>query len=98
MSTTQTDVSSIYITGTGALGLGMNAARIKGIYFVAAASAGSIVITQATASGKIILKMDTPAGVTLIGPMVIFPGEGIRCVGDPFVTVTNITSATIFYG
>jgi hypothetical protein len=72
--------------------------RIKTIYAVNAATAGSVVIRQGGASGEIIATINTApnaAGYTII-PV---PGEGLLCkVGDLHGTVTNTVSIVLFYG
>lgn len=92
-----TDVKAKTVTGTGALAVGASRTRIRAIYYVAGASAGSVSIKDGGASGTEILNIATPAGVTLTGSVDI-PGNGILSSEDPYVTLTNITSVTVFYG
>lgn len=93
----QTDVKAKTMTTTGAAAIGP--ARIKGMYLVNAGSAGSVVIRDGGASGTIVLDLATAANTTGTGDTSVFiPGDGIRCSGDPHLTITNVTSVTLFYG
>lgn len=85
------DVKAKKLTATGALGVGP--ARIKALSFVPAA--GSIQIRDGSASGTIILEIDT--GASSDSYMEV-PCDGIRSVDDPYVTLTTVTSVTVFYG
>lgn len=91
----QTDVSSKTVTATGALEVGRT--RIKGIYFVAAASAGSIVVKSGGSGGATKLTLATPASATAT-QSILLPGQGVLCEGDPHLTISNVTSVTVFYG
>lgn len=90
-----TDIKAKNITSTAAASIGP--ARIKGIYAVCGAAAGSVSIKNGGSGGTELLKMDTPAGATLT-VQLMFPGNGIRFEADPYVTLTNATSLTFFYG
>jgi len=92
-----TDIKSKTVTSTGALGLGGARSRIRGVYFVCSGTAGSISLKDGGASGNELLNMATPAGAT-ITDNVIFPGDGILFQADPYLTLTNVTSVTFFYG
>lgn len=70
--------------------------RIKAIYYVAAASAGSVVIKDGGASGTTILNIATPASATATDNVFV-PDGGILCSTDAHATITNVTSVTIFY-
>lgn len=90
----QTDVSAATVTATGTV---VNQpARIKSVYLVSGASAGSLVFRNGGASGTELLRLDTPAGVG--DQSVIIPENGIRFTANVHVTVTNVTSVTVFYG
>jgi len=91
----QTDVKAKYVTGTGAAGVGR--CRIKGASVVAAASAGTIVIRNGSATGETLLTIGTPASAASAFSVVI-PGEGILFSEDPHLTFANVTSITFFYG
>lgn len=70
-------------------------ARVRGIYFNANASAGSIVVKDGGSGGSTIITIATPASG--YGNITI-PGDGILCSTNVYVALTNIASATVFYG
>lgn len=90
-----TDIKAKNLTATGAASVGP--ARIKGIYAVCGAAAGSISVKNGGSGGTELLKMDTPAGATLTVQLLL-PASGIWFSADPYVTLTNATSITFFYG
>jgi len=71
--------------------------RIKGVYYVASGSAGSIVVTKA-GSSQTILNIATPASATVTQDIMI-PANGLRTADSPSdystVAVTNVTSVTL---
>jgi len=71
--------------------------RIKGVYYVASGSAGSIVVTKA-GSSQTILNIATPALATVTQDIMI-PANGLRTADSPSdystVAVTNVTSVTL---
>ena len=71
--------------------------RIKGLYYVASGSAGSIVVTKNSTS-QVTLNLATPASATATQDLVM-PSDGLRTantVGDySTVAVTNVTSVTL---
>jgi hypothetical protein len=72
--------------------------RVKAVYGLAGASAGSVKFYDGTSvSGTLKLEIDTPAGTanTFLLPI---PGEGILFATGVYVDVTNITGVTIVYG
>ena len=72
--------------------------RVKTVYGLAGASAGSVKFYNGTdATGTLLLEIDTPAGTanTFLLPI---PGEGILFTTGVYVDVTNITGVTIVYG
>ena len=72
--------------------------RVKAVYGLAVASAGSVKFYNGTdATGALLLEIDTPAGTanTFLLPI---PGEGILFTTGVYVDVTNITGVTIVYG
>lgn len=84
------DVKAKKIAATGALVVGP--ARIKAISYVPAA--GNITVRDGGAGGSVVLDFDT----NTVNGYIEIPCNGIRCEGDPHVTLTTVTSATIFYG
>jgi hypothetical protein len=89
----QTDVKAVNVTATGASGAGR--CRVKGLYYVSAAGAGSVSIRDGGASGTERIKIDTPAAA--VAYYLPFPGEGVLFSADPYVTLTAATSVTFFY-
>lgn len=70
-------------------------ARVRGLYYSANASAGSIIVKDGGSSGTTIITIATPANG--FGDVTI-PGDGVLCSTNVYVALTNIASATIFYG
>lgn len=95
--TTATDVKAKTMTATGAADVGGGRTRVKGIYYVAAASAGSISFKDGGASGTELISVATPALATATGYMLL-PSDGVLFQADPYLTITNVTSVTFFYG
>lgn len=97
---TQTDVKSAYLSASGFAGAGganpSLGTRLKGIWLNAPATAGSVVITDGSSTGVQRLKLDTDGAVS--NDYIWLPGEGIRFNNDMYVTLTNVTSVTLFYG
>ena len=98
----QTDVKSTKpLTSTGAfLDQGNSAvgrARIKGVYAVCGASAGSVVISVGS-GGAVVLTLNTPTASTEGTVQLLLPGEGILVESAVYGTVTNTTSTVLFYG
>lgn len=100
----QTDVQvSAVLASTGqfldqaATGRNILRCRIKAIYMVCAAGAGSVVIRDGGSGGSVVGTFNTPAGATLT-VYLKFPGEGLLCNTNVHGTVTNVTSTIIFYG
>ena len=73
-------------------------ARVKTIYAVNGASAGSVVIREGGASGTILMTVNTAASSTAGYTIIPLPGEGILCESGLHGTVTNTTSITLIYG
>lgn len=72
--------------------------RVKTVYGLAGASAGSVKFYDGTDNtGDLLLEVDTPAGTanTFLLPI---PGEGVLFNTGVYVDVTNITGVTIVYG
>ena len=73
-------------------------ARIKTIYAVNGADAGSVVIRQGGSGGNILITVNTAANTTAGYTIIPLPGEGILCQSNLHGTVTNTTSMTLIYG
>lgn len=72
-------------------------ARVKSIYAVCGASAGSVVITDGQ-GGDTLLTLNTPTAANAGFVSLLVPGEGILAENGLYGTVTNTASITIFYG
>jgi hypothetical protein len=77
----------------------INRTRIKTVYAINGASAGSVVIREGGSGGNIVLTVETAASGTAGYTIIPLPGEGILVkTGTMHGTVTNTTSITLFYG
>ena len=70
-------------------------ARVRSIYYTANASAGSIVVKDGGSGGTTVISIAVPANG--FGNITI-PGDGVLCSTNVHVTLTNVGSATVFYG
>lgn len=99
----QTDVKSTKpIAATGVFKTQANAdctfrTRIKGVYAVCGATAGSVVITDG-ASGATLLTVNTPAVADAGSIYFLVPDQGILADNGLYATVTNTASTVLFYG
>ena len=99
----QTDVKSTKpLTSTGVFKTQSDAdcsfrTRIKGIYTVCGASAGSVVITDGQ-TGDTLLTLNTPTAANAGSMYFLVPDQGILAENGLYGTVTNTASITIFYG
>lgn len=99
----QTDVKSTKpLTSTGAFKTQTDAdvtfrTRIKGMYIVAGASAGSVVITDGS-GGDTLLTVNTPTAANAGSFYMLVPDQGILAENGLYGTVTNTASITVFYG
>jgi hypothetical protein len=73
-------------------------ARIKTIYAVNGADAGSVVIREGGGSGPVLITVNTTASNTAGYTIIPLPGEGILCESNLHGTVTNTASMTLIYG
>lgn len=71
--------------------------RIKAIYAVCGASAGSVVITDGS-GGATLLTLNTPAVADAGSVYFLVPDQGILAENGLYGTVTNTASTVIFYG
>ena len=99
----QTDVKSTKpLTATGVFKTQSNAdctfrTRIKGIYAVCGASAGSVVITDGS-GGATVLTVNTPTVADAGSIYMLVPDQGILAENGLYATVTNTASVVLFYG
>jgi hypothetical protein len=95
----QFDVKAKTMTSTGATGIGLPRARIKAIYYIPGGSAGSISFKDGGSGATELINLATPANTTGTGSMyLLIPNDGVRFEADPYLTLTNVTSVTFFYG
>ena len=93
----QTDIKAANMVASGAAGVGTT--RVKGIYFVNGATAGSVTFKDGGSGGTERIKIDAPANTTGNGTTYLpLPGEGVLFRADPYVIITTVTSVTFFYG
>jgi hypothetical protein len=98
----QTDVlASAVTTATGVVndqaGNAIGRTRIKGVYIIPQAGAGSVVFRDGSGSGSTKLTVNTLASST--GPTyILLPGEGIVVQSGVHATVTSVASVVVFYG
>lgn len=89
-----TDVLAVRVSATGSV-VGSRT-RIRGLHYVNTATAGSIVFRDGGAGGPILLQLDTPAAA---GQMYMrLPEKGVLFGTNVHVTLTNVTSLTVFHG
>ena len=98
----QTDVlASVPLTGTGQFTnqtpTALGRTRVKAVYIVPAASAGSVIFKNGGSGGTTVMTLNTVASATQ-PTYLIFPGEGVLFSTDVHGTVANVGSVTIFYG
>jgi hypothetical protein len=97
----QTDVLASAVRTTDGLladqagnSLGRN--RVKAIYIVPAAGAGSVVFKDGGASGAVKATINTLASSSA-PDYLILPGEGLLFQTDIYVDVTDVASVMVFY-
>lgn len=98
----QTDVlASVPITASGQFTAqntnNIGRCRIKSIYVVPTGTAGSLVIKDGGSGGTVIATINTVASATQ-PTYLLMPGEGLLVQTSPYGVVSNLGSATIFYG
>lgn len=71
--------------------------RVKAVYIVPAATAGSVVFRDGGSGSTIIMTLNTVASATQ-PTYLLFPGEGVLFTTKVYADVTNIGTVTIFYG
>ena len=100
--TMQTDIlASAIRTDDGVVnnqaGDALGRVRIKAVYIVPAASAGSVVFKDGGASGTTRMTLNTVGSVTE-PTYLLLPGEGVLFSTSVYVDVTSIGSVMVFYG
>lgn len=103
MASMQYDVlASQPITSTGQIkdqnSNDLERTRIKSIYGVSGASAGSVVFRDGGASGPIVMTMNTPTAANSGIFWLPMPGEGILVETNLHATLSNVASVMVIYG
>ena len=98
----QTDVlASVPITSSGQFTdqatTALARCRVKSIYIVPSATAGSLVLRDGGSSGTVKATINTVASASQPTYMLL-PGEGLVFQTAVYGAVTNLGSATVFYG
>ena len=91
----QTDVKAAYMSASNPA---FNSrTRCKGVFVTPGSAAGTVVISDGGASGTVIFSTVTQLNGT---PFTVnFPGEGVLCYSNLYVTLTGTgTTAVVFYG
>ena len=95
----QYDVKAKTMSSSGATQIGTPRARIKAVYYVPGANTGSVSFKDGGTGGTELINLATPANTSGTGAMyVLIPFDGVRFEADPYLTLTNVTSVTFFYG
>jgi len=71
--------------------------RVKAIYIVPDAGAGSVVLRDGGGSGAVKTTIATLAGSTA-PTYLILPGQGLLFNSDVHATLADVVSVTVFYG
>lgn len=70
--------------------------RVKAVYIVPAAGAGSVVFRDGGASGAVKMTVNTLAASTT-PDYILLPGEGLLFQNDVHATVTTVASVMVIY-
>jgi len=71
--------------------------RVKAVYIIPSATAGSLVLRDGGSGGAVKATFNTVASASQ-PTFILFPGEGLVFQTAVYGAVTNLGSATIFYG
>lgn len=71
--------------------------RVKAIYIVPGAAAGTVILRDGGSGGTIRATINTVASVAA-PTYLLFPGEGLLFLTNVYGAVTNAAFATIIYG
>ena len=94
-------LASVPLTSTGQFTnqtpIALGRTRVKAVYMIPSGTAGSVVFRDGGSGGTTVMTLNTVASATQ-STYFLFAGEGILFSSNVHGTVTNVTSATIFYG
>ena len=98
----QTDVlASVPITSSGQFTdqtpTNLARCRVKAVYIIPTATAGSLILRDGGSGGAIKATLNTVASASQ-PTYILFPGEGLVFQTAVYGAVTNLGSATVFYG
>ena len=71
--------------------------RVKAIYIIPSAGAGSVVLKDGGASGSTKITINTLAASTA-PDYILMPGEGLLFQTDVYAAVTTVASVMVIYG
>jgi hypothetical protein len=92
----QTDVTSTACPAGVSTTAFAGRTRVRAIAVSHGATPGAVTIKDGGASGGVVFSYTTPAVAD--GMYMLFPGEGILCETDVYVTTPAGAIATVFYG
>lgn len=92
----QTDVQSAACAAGTSTTAFADRTRVRAIAISHGATPGSVTIKDGGTSGSVVFSYTTPAVAE--GVYMLFPGEGILCATDVYVTTPAGATATVFYG
>ncbi len=92
----QTDVKSAACAAGTSTTAFAGRTRVRAIAISHGATPGSITIKNGGSGGTTVFSYTTPAVAE--GIYMLFPGEGILCATDVYVTTPSGATATVFYG
>jgi hypothetical protein len=72
--------------------------RVKTVYGLSGAAAGSVVLRDGGATGKVLMTIDTPAKADSGTYWLPMPGEGILVETNLHATLTGVTTFLVIYG
>jgi hypothetical protein len=98
----QTDILASQVRTTTGQFLAQNGgnigrARVKAVYIVPAAGAGTVVLRDGGATGPVKATLNTLASSTA-ATYLLMAGEGLLFNSDIHATVTDVASVMVFYG
>lgn len=98
----QTDIlASAVRTSDGVMndqaGNAIGRCRVKGVYIVPAAGAGSVVLKDGSSGGSTKVTINTIASATSTN-YVLLPGEGLLFQTGVYADITDVASVMVFYG
>jgi len=98
----QTDVlASIPVASSGQVtdqaAVNLARVRVKGVYIVPTATAGSVILRDGGSSSAIKITINTVASATF-PTFMLLPGEGILFTTAVYATLSNVGYATVIYG